>query len=180
VAVERRPFELDVPFELCDRQGRASGLTAEAFPVPGKVALYLEDAASGENFGTVAEDTVGLRIGQPGQGKHFFYIPGCVALPQDLVDRLTGAPLLFFDGTLWRDDEMIRQGVGDKTGKRMGHLSMSGPDGTIALMRDLRIERRIFIHINNTNPVLAADSPEYSEAAATGWEIAHDGMEIEL
>lgn len=180
VAVERRPFELDVPFELCDRQGRASGLTVEAFPVPGKVALYLEDAASGENFGTVTEDTVGLRISQPGQGKHFFYIPGCMALPQDLVDRLSGAPLLFFDGTLWRDDEMIQQGVGHKTGKRMGHLSMSGPDGTIALMRDLRIERRIFIHINNTNPVLAADSPEYSETVAAGWKIAHDGMEIEL
>jgi pyrroloquinoline quinone biosynthesis protein B len=94
--------------------------------------------------------------------------------------RLAGSALVFFDGTLWRDDEMIRLGVGSKTGRRMGHMSMSGDDGTIAAFRDLGVARRIFIHINNSNPVLLDDSPERHLAEAAGWEIAYDGMEVRL
>ncbi len=78
----------------------------------------------------------------------------------DLAERLRGAPLVFFDGTLWRDDEMIRSGLGTKTGKRMGHMSMSGPDGTIARFAPLGVGRKVFLHINNSNPALLADSPE--------------------
>jgi pyrroloquinoline quinone biosynthesis protein B len=94
--------------------------------------------------------------------------------------RLTGSELVFFDGTLWRDDEMIRLGVGNKTGLRMGHMSMSGDDGAIAAFRDLGVKRRVFIHINNSNPVLLDDSPERQLAEAAGWEIAYDGMEVRL
>jgi pyrroloquinoline quinone biosynthesis protein B len=75
---------------------------------------------------------------------------------------------------------MIRLGVGAKTGRRMGHISMSGDDGTIEALRDLDIGRRIFIHINNSNPVLLEDSPERRIAEAAGWEIAYDGMEVRL
>jgi pyrroloquinoline quinone biosynthesis protein B len=81
---------------------------------------------------------------------------------------------------LWRDDEMIRMGVGNKTGQRMGHMSMSGEDGTIAAFYNLGVDRRIFIHINNSNPVLLDDSPERHIANAAGWEIAYDGMEVTL
>ncbi len=81
---------------------------------------------------------------------------------------------------LWRDDEMIRLGVGGKTGRRMGHMSMSGDDGVIAAFRDLGIERKVFIHINNTNPVLLEDSPERAAAEAADWTIAHDGLELSL
>jgi pyrroloquinoline quinone biosynthesis protein B len=94
--------------------------------------------------------------------------------------RLEGADLVFFDGTLWRDDEMIRSGIGDKTGRRMGHISMTGEAGAIAAFRDLGVHRRVFIHINNSNPVLVEDSTERREAEAAGWEIAYDGMEIRL
>jgi pyrroloquinoline quinone biosynthesis protein B len=75
---------------------------------------------------------------------------------------------------------MIRAGVGEKTGRRMGHISMSGEGGAIAGFRDLGVRRRIFIHINNSNPVLLEDSAERREAEAAGWEIAHDGMELRL
>jgi len=112
--------------------------------------------------------------------KSFFFIPGCAAVTEQLRRRLTGSALVFFDGTLWRDDEMIRLGVGSKTGLRMGHMSMSGEDGTIATLRDLGIGRRIFIHINNSNPALLADSPEWQIANNAGWEIAYDGMEVML
>ena len=94
--------------------------------------------------------------------------------------RLAGSALVFFDGTLWHDDEMIRLGVGSKTGRRMGHMSMSGAEGTIAAFRDLGVGRRIFIHINNSNPTLLEDSPERRVADAAGWEIAYDGMEVRL
>jgi pyrroloquinoline quinone biosynthesis protein B len=181
--VERRPLALDRPFEPLSREGEPLGLTVEAFAVPGKVALYKEDAAAGAGLGTVSEDTVGLRIaesGDDGRARSLFYLPGCAALPEDLKRRLDGADLLLFDGTLWRDDEMLAQGAGVKTGRRMGHLSMSGPDGSIAALAEARVARKVFIHVNNTNPVLLLDSPERAEAEAAGWQIARDGMELEL
>ena len=101
-------------------------------------------------------------------------------MTNELAGRLSGAALVFFDGTLWRDDEMIAQGVGAKTGLRMGHMSCSGPEGGMAAFESLRVRRKLFIHINNTNPLLIADSPECVEAEARGWEIACDGMEIIL
>jgi pyrroloquinoline quinone biosynthesis protein B len=101
-------------------------------------------------------------------------------MPPELAARLRHAPLVLFDGTLWRDDEMIRAGVGAKTGRRMGHMSCSGPDGSIAAFAPLKVRRKFFIHLNNTNPLLIADSPERAAAAASGWEIAQDGMEIAL
>jgi pyrroloquinoline quinone biosynthesis protein B len=178
--VDRIALMLESPTNLTAKDGTPLGLTVEAFPVPGKVALYLEDPTAGENFGTAEGDTIGLKVSNRADGKHFFYVPGCAALPESLHSRLAGAPLVLFDGTLWRDDEMLVQHAGTKTGKRMGHLSMSGENGTMAAFAPLGIERKIFIHINNTNPVLLADSPERKEVEAAGWEVAYDGMEIEL
>jgi pyrroloquinoline quinone biosynthesis protein B len=97
-----------------------------------------------------------------------------------LADRLAGAPLLLFDGTLWDDDEMIRTGLGAKTGRRMGHMPISGEDGSLAAFAGLDIARRVFVHLNNSNPAVDPGSPQAAEARAAGWEIAHDGMEIAL
>ena len=97
-----------------------------------------------------------------------------------LATRISGADLVFFDGTLWVDDEMVRDGVGVKTGKRMGHMSVSGADGTIAALKDLDIKRKIFIHINTTNPILIVDTPERAEVQAAGWEVSYDGMALEI
>ena len=173
-------MKLNEPFEICGRSGDATGVVIEAFPVPGKVALYLEDAAAGSNFGTQPEDTIGLRIAARDNGSQCFYVPGCAALTDDLAGRLAGAPLVLFDGTLWRDDEMIVAGVGTKTGRRMGHMSASGVDGTMAAFAKLGVRRKVFVHMNNSNPILLADSPERAAIAHAGWEAAHDGMEITL
>ena len=91
---------------------------------------------------------------------------------------LQGAALVFFDGTLWQDDEMLRNGVGQKTGKRMGHMSISGEDGSIAAFDGLGVGKKVFVHMNNTNPVLRPDAPERAEAEAAGWIIGQDGMEV--
>jgi len=156
------------------------GLTVEAFPVAGKIALYLEDRAAGSGFGTSEGDTVGLKVVDQASGAAFFYIPGCAAVDAALAARVRGAQLVLFDGTLYGDGEMIEQGLSTKTGKRMGHISMSGADGSLAAFRDLDVKRRVFVHMNNSNPVLREDSPERAEVERAGWDVAFDGMEIRL
>ncbi len=177
--VARRPLALEEEAELMLPGGEPAGLTATAVAVPGKVALWLEDAAR-PDFGSVAGDSIGLRVADPAGGSALWYLPGCAAMPAGLAARLDGADLLLFDGTTWRDDEMLRGGTGAKTGRRMGHMSMAGESGSIAALSGIDIGRRVFIHINNTNPVLLPQSPERAAVAAAGWEIAWDGMEIDL
>ena len=156
----------------------AGGLTVEAYPVPGKVALYLEQAAP--DLGTREGDSIGLKVSDPQAGAAFHYIPGCAAVDGALASRLAGAPLVLFDGTLYTDEEMIAQGLSDKTGRRMGHISMSGAQGSMAAFAALGVKRRIYVHMNNSNPVLREDSPERAQVERAGWEIAFDGMEIGL
>lgn len=156
------------------------GLTVEAFPVPGKVALYLEDPAAGRTLGTREGDTIGLKVSDPSSGAAFFYIPGCADVDAALAERIGGAQLVLFDGTLYSDQEMIAQGLSIKTGKRMGHINMSGTDGSIAAFQALDVRRRVYVHINNSNPVLREDGPERAEVEKAGWEVAFDGMEISL
>ncbi len=87
---------------------------------------------------------------------------------------------MLFDGTLWRDDEMIRAGLGSKSGRRMGHMSLTGAEGTMAGFSKLAVKRKVLLHINNSNPVLLEDSSERAELTAAGWEVAHDGMRLSL
>ena len=176
--VARRELRLDVVTPI-EGAGSALGLEVEAFGVPGKIALYLEDA-SAEGFGTEIGDTLGLRITQSANGKSFFYIPGCAAIDAPLAERLRGAELVFFDGTLWHENEMIEQGLMPKTGSRMGHINMSGPDGSIAAFSGLDVRRKVYVHINNSNPTLNANSRERAEAEAAGWTIGEDGMGFQL
>ena len=154
------------------------GLTVEAYSVPGKIALYLERPEPG--FGTREDDTLGLAISNPATGAVFHYVPGCAAVDARLAARLRGALLVFFDGTLYTDDEMIAQGLSNKTGGRMGHISMSGAQGSIAAFAALGVKRRIYVHMNNSNPVLREDSSERSILERSGWEVAWDGMEVRL
>jgi pyrroloquinoline quinone biosynthesis protein B len=157
-----------------------AGLEIEAFAVPGKTALYMEDQAAGPSVGTEAGDTLGLRVSDPARGAAFFYIPGCAAVNAALAARLSGAALVLFDGTLYTDDELIAQGLSTKTGTRMGHIAMAGPEGSIAAFGPLDVKRRIYVHMNNSNPVLREGSPERATVEGAGWEIAWDGMEIRL
>ncbi len=176
--VSRVALPLDMMISLAGPSG-GSGLSVRAFAVPGKVPLYLEEGGRDPGL-SEAGDAVGLELTDTASGHSFFFIPGCAVVTGALRARLAGSALVLFDGTLWRDDEMIRLGVGDKTGRRMGHISMSGAQGAIAALSALDIGRRIFIHINNSNPVLLEGSPERREAEAAGWEIAYDGMEVRL
>jgi pyrroloquinoline quinone biosynthesis protein B len=169
--VERQSIDLDTPFLL------DAGLEAWLFAVPGKVPLYLEQ---GTGFQAVVTNgtTVGAMICDG--TRRLAFVPGCAAITDALRETLRDVDLLFFDSTLWRDDEMIAAGLGRKTGLRMGHMSLSGPAGTIAALADIPIGRRVAIHINTSNPVLLDDSIERAAAEAAGWTIGEDGMEFAL
>jgi pyrroloquinoline quinone biosynthesis protein B len=170
--VPRHTLRIDEETEVLE------GLRVEAFAVPGKIALYLEQAESA--FGTREGDTIGVAVRDQASGAMAHYIPGCARVDQALAARLRGAALVLFDGTLYTDEEMIAQGLSQKTGARMGHISMAGAAGSMAAFADLDVGRRIYVHMNNSNPALREDSPEHAAVRAAGWELAHDGMEIRL
>jgi pyrroloquinoline quinone biosynthesis protein B len=177
--VRREPIEVDRPFELRLADGSPSGIDVLPFAVSGKGAWYLEGKAHpGGADGT--GDTLGLRITDRESGKYFYFLAACAGLGDDLKSRLVGAPLVFFDGTVWRDDEMIAQGLGQKTGRAMGHIAMSGDDGAITQLADVAIGKKVFLHINNSNPALLAGSSERKTAERAGWQIPADGTEIVL
>jgi len=177
--VARVAIEVDQAFEPKLPDGAPSGIEILPFTVAGKGAWYLEGKAHpGGDDG--AGDTLGLRIREKASGKHFFFLAACAGVDDELKARLSGAPLVFFDGTVWRDDELIVAGLGTKTGQGMGHISMSGDKGAIQSLADVAIDRRIFLHINNSNPALLHGSAERKIAEHAGWQIPADGTEIEL
>jgi pyrroloquinoline quinone biosynthesis protein B len=177
--VPRLPLPLDQEIRIEDH-GDDLGLSIEAFAVTGKIALFLEDGADTKSFGSREGDTIGLKVTETSSGRYFYYVPGCADVDPPLAERLQGAPLIFFDGTLYTDDEMIRQGLLNKTGARMGHISISGSNGSIAAFKDLNVKRKIYVHINNSNPVLDDNSPERKVVEKAGWEVGFDGMEIRI
>ncbi|HTR86775.1 MAG TPA: pyrroloquinoline quinone biosynthesis protein PqqB [Reyranella sp.] len=174
--VKRCSIPLGRPFEPRHVDGSASGLQVELFDVPGKVALFMETGDTAQELAGRPGDTVGVEIRQ-GAGR-LAYVPGCARMTPELKKRLAGASVVLFDGTLWQDDEMIRLGLGPKTGQRMGHMSVSGTEGTVEAFRDIPVRRKILIHINNSNPILIDDSDQRRSLARDGWEVAYDGMEV--
>ena len=175
--VRREALALEAWTPLADGGGAPLGIEVRAFAVPGKVPLYLEgEASEAAILDASSGETVGLEL-RAGAAR-MIYLANTAAITDGLRERLRGAPLAFVDGTLWRDDEMIAAGVGAKTGRRMAHVSMSGPEGAMARLEGLGIGRAVFIHVNNTNPALLADSPERAELEARGFAVARDGMAL--
>lgn len=174
--VPRREIAPGEPFQPQLPDGAPSGLEIEAFIAPGKPAWYLEgtDRAAAEAEG----DTLGLQVRATDGSGEMVFLAACAEVTPQVADRLRDAPLVFFDGTLWRDDEMHATGLGSKTGRRMGHVSMSGEGGAIAALAGLGIGRKVFLHINNSNPALIPGSPERAELERAGWEIPLEGTEI--
>ncbi len=164
----RRAVRLGEPFEPLP------GLTVELFPVPGKAPLWLEEGEVKTD--EIGEGTVGVAV--EAGSRRLVYAPGCARVTDELHRRIAAAHVLFFDGTLFVDDEMIANGLGDKTGRRMGHMPVSGPGGTLEELARHAHVRRILIHINNSTPILIEGSPEETKVKAAGWDVAYDGMEV--
>lgn len=171
------PMERSVAIEGPDGP---TGIEISLFPVPGKVALYLETGDAATDFDTTDGGTVGVRIAATSTTRHAHYVPGCASVDARLKQQLRGSAALLFDGTVFVDDELARAGVGLKSGQRMGHLAIAGPDGSLEALAGVDIARRIYVHINNTNPILDEASPERLLVQAAGWEVGFDGMEIRI
>lgn len=167
--VSRRIVAIEEPFSPLP------GLEARLFAVPGKVPLFLEDGEP--DLDVEGEHTVGVELGT--DAKRIYYIPGCGLLNDALGARLRDADALFFDGTLFRDDEMIATGTGHKTGRRMGHMPIAGEGGSLDALAALNIRKKVYVHINNTNPIWQAGT-ERAHVEGRGFEVGFDGMEVRL
>ncbi len=151
----------------------ADGLTCRAFDVP---------TTKRDRFGTGVDHgrVVGYRLTDERSGGTLVYLPGVQALTTGLQAEIAGCDCLLIDGTCWRDDELIQLGLAAKTSREMGHLPIDGPDGSLAQLPALGVGRTIFVHMNNTNPILLDDSPERRIVADRGMEVAMDGLEVEV
>jgi pyrroloquinoline quinone biosynthesis protein B len=161
--------------ELCGIDGGASGLTVEAVAVPGKPPVHLEGFGSPD-----PEDSVGFRIRESRTGRRLAYFSGVGAITPAVREALADADCVFFDGTFWASDELPALGLGTKRAEQMAHVPVGGAAGSLAALAESRSPRRIYIHLNNSNPLLREDSPERAAVTAGGWEVAYDGLELTL
>ena len=163
-------------FPLLEVTGREAGLCCEAFSLGSRYPVYV--GAKVANL-KAEEALLGLVV-EASSGARLAYLPAVAAIDDFLVAKLESADLILFDGTFWSDDELIRvQGKGT-TAREMGHVPVSGKNGSLQKLAGLRRPRKVFIHINNTNPMLDESSSEYREVRNAGWEIAEDGWSLAL
>ncbi|MEU2225560.1 pyrroloquinoline quinone biosynthesis protein PqqB [Streptomyces sp. NPDC018347] len=151
----------------------AEGLSCRAFDVP---TVKRDRFATGVDHGRV----VGYRLADERSGGTLVYLPGVQSLTPALHVEIKGCDCLLIDGTCWRDDELVRLGLAGKTSREMGHLPIDGPDGSLAQLPSLGVGRTIFVHMNNTNPVLLEGAPERRTVEESGMEVAMDGLEVQV
>jgi pyrroloquinoline quinone biosynthesis protein B len=163
---------LNAPVSLCYRDGSASGLAVEVFPVPAGPPRF---ATHGE-----AGHTVGFMLREEATGRICAFVPGCGDLDAALLKRLAGADALLFDGTFWADDELIALGIGDRTARELDHLPIGGRGGSLERLAALPCQFRVYTHINNTNPILLEHSRERALVSRTGVAVGFDGLHVTL
>ena len=161
--------------DLIGVDGKPSGLRYEAFTVPGRAPAYLLGRVS-----DWSEASIGYKIIDEHSGRSIVYLPGIKELDETVMPQLQSCDAFFLDGTCWTDDEMISVGLAQKTSLSMGHIPISRPNGSLEQLASLPNVRKIYTHLNNTNPVLIEDSAERRAVEAAGWEVAFDGMDFEV
>lgn len=165
----------DIPF---GRPFSVAGARLEALPLPGSFPGFVGAERRAES--DPSEAVIGLWVTPESGGHALAFLPNAGAVSDSLLERLEQCDVLFFDGTFWSDEEPARiPGLG-RTASAMGHMPISGAGGSLERLAPLKRPRKIFIHINNTNPILDVESAEYRTVREAGWEVAWDGMEITL
>jgi pyrroloquinoline quinone biosynthesis protein B len=159
---------------LCGRDRRNSGLSYAAFPVAAKPPRYGNHAAASDG------DAVGYRFVDETTGGRLVVVPGLAEFDERFAREADQADLLLLDGTFFDDDEMRRTGAGTATAAEMGHVVVNGPSGSLAKLAAFSHVERVYIHINNTNPMLLEDSVERRAVVAAGVQIGYDGMQFSL
>jgi pyrroloquinoline quinone biosynthesis protein B len=149
------------------------GLSYRAFDVPTDKPMRFPSPST---HGRV----VGYRITDTSSGRSLVYLPCVQQLTPDVLEELADCSGLLIDGTCWRDDELPRLGLAGKTSRGMGHVPIDGPGGSLELLSPLPIDHKVYIHINNTNPILLEDSPERRVLDRHGMQVAADGLELAI
>jgi pyrroloquinoline quinone biosynthesis protein B len=170
-----QPLPLGAACALVRADGSPSGLTIEAVPVPGKLPIHLETLSEPS-----AEDNIGLLIREPTRGRTLGYFPAVAGPCPPLTAAAAAVDCIFLDGTFWSSDELPRLGLGEKRAEDMAHWPVGGEHGSLRFLRGLSAPRKIYIHINNTNPVLRSGGSQAAQLVAAGIELAHDGLEFTL
>ena len=165
-----------IPFGLTSEQGEVSGITGTALTLGTRYPAYVTPTRAGQLRG--AEAVTGLILESSGQ--RLAYLSAVGQIDDALIEMLNGVEVLLFDGTFWSDDELIRVESGGATARQMGHVPVGGPDGSLRRLAKLSAKKKMFIHINNTNPMLNESSAEYREVREAGWEVAEDGWQFTL
>jgi pyrroloquinoline quinone biosynthesis protein B len=171
-AVQIVEVALGEPVSLDYRDGTPSGLTVEMKAVRGDAPRFARQEEIGH--------TVAAFIRDAASGKECAFVPGCGGLGPKFLSRLDEVDLLLFDGTFWTEDELIRLGISDRPASSMGHVPISGPEGSLAMLRRLACRQKVYTHINNTNPMLIEASPERAVVDAAGMIVGMDGMHFEI
>ncbi len=133
-----------------------------------------------EPFAVGGDQSTGFVFRDGATGGVTTYVPGLAGLDDGVLARFAASDLVLVDGTFWRDDELARLGISNRSARDMGHVPLSGPGGTLEALAGLERPRKVLVHINNTNPILLEDSPEREEVLRAGVEVAYDGLEVEL
>jgi pyrroloquinoline quinone biosynthesis protein B len=164
-------------FTLRNAAGEDSGLRCRALSLGSHYPAYVSPRRQSEfNSG---EASLGLIVESP-SGKCLAYMPAVPQIDAALLKEFDSADVLLFDGTFWSDDELIRiQGSG-QTAQQMGHVPVSSAEGSLSKLAQLRRPRKIYVHVNNTNPMLDESGSEYRQVRESGWEIAEDGWRFEI
>ena len=165
ISFNKQPFEIPV---MPNYEFYAMPLISNAPPY----SKYRDKPRIGDNIGVVVKNKL--------TGKKLFYLPGLGVAEPRIIEEMSEADVLLVDGTLWTNDEMIKNGFSKKLGTDMGHIPLSGDDGLIKILDGMSKPRKILIHINNTNPILDETTKEYAELISHGIEISYDGMSIEI
>jgi pyrroloquinoline quinone biosynthesis protein B len=194
----------EAPIRILGREWEDLELEVEGFEVAGDPPLYYRGDGSGPaavsmqatppsafhpatasgsmtTSGTrTPGSTIGVRVRSRGSSAALIYVPGAGAADAAILAGVGPEDVLLWDGTFWTNEELVRLGISERRATDMGHLPISGPGGSLERLRDVRARRKAYIHINNTNPILRAGSPERRAVEAGGWEVAFDGMEFEI
>ncbi len=171
-AVRAEALELERATEVRYRDGSGTGLVVTAFAVPGDPPRFARRSQAGH--------TVGLLVEDRRTGGRLAFVPGCGGFDDGLAGRLEASDLVLFDGTFWEDDELVRLGISDRTARQMDHVPVSGPGGSLAVLARLGRPRRVYTHINNSNPMLLEDSEARRAVTSAGLLVGEDGMRFEL
>ncbi len=173
--VEWQPVRLQEVMPFYQADGINSGLRCQAFTTLSSKTVVFAAESGGH-----PEASVGYRITDIQTDRTLVYLPAMQELHAEVRSHLQDCSCLLVDGTCWDDDELVRLGIGNKTARAMGHLPIAGDDGSLEQLAALDIDRTIYIHINNTNPLLIENSPQRQTVEAQGIEVAFDGMEWEM